>query len=248
MKMRTSCPEKDNKYYINRSFGGWNPCIEGNPDNRPFSGSVLANCVGAVVGRANEVAKRNGCTLLGNAYPGYMLTLAKQQGLEIWDKPAVGGTIVMLKADNKNGHVISVEKIKGGFITTWESGWSYRPELYCQNRQITKANNYGMSSAYRWAGCIVNPYVDPYPFSMEYVNKSHSKGEGVKAVQWALNAAGCYAKGSDNSIDGSCGPATQAAIKEYQRTHKDIYGNPLEVDGSAGPLTQGSMKDIYSIV
>lgn len=248
MDMRTSCPGKDNKYYLNRSFGGWNPCIEGNPNNRPYTGSVLANCIGAAVGRFNELTEAPGCNLLGNAYPGYMLTLAKQEGLEIWQKAAVGGMIVLLKADGMTGHVISVEKIKGGFITTWESGWNYTPGCYCQNRQITKGNNYGMSSAYEFAGCIVNPEVDPYPFSMEYVNKWHARGEGVKAVQWALNKAGCYAPGADNSIDGSCGPATIDAITAYQMDHVDIYGNPLEADGSAGPLTQGSMQQLYSIV
>lgn len=247
MLMRTECPGPENKYYINRSFAGYNPCIEGNPNNRPFNGSVLANCIGAATGRFNELLN-NGWQFLGNAYPGYMLTLAKNQGLQIWDKAAIGGMIVLLKTDGMNGHVISVEKIKGGFITTWESGWNYTPGCYCQNRQITKGNNYGMSDDYQFAGCIVNPYVDPYPFSMEYVNKWHAKGEGVKAVQWALNAAGCYAPGADNSIDGSCGPATQAAICEYQASHVDIYGNPLSVDGSAGPLTQGSIKQLYSIV
>jgi len=247
MKMQTSCPGPDDKYYINRSFGGWNPCIEGNPNNRPFNGSVLANCIGAATGRFNALGG-SGWKYLGNAYPGYMLTLAKQEGLEIWQKAAVGGMIVLLKADGMNGHVISVEKIKGGFITTWESGWNYTPGCYCQNRQITKGNNYGMSSAYEFAGCIVNPEVDPYPFSMEYVNKWHARGEGVKAVQWALNKAGCYAPGADNSIDGSCGPATIDAITAYQMDHVDIYGNPLEADGSAGPLTQGSMQQLYSIV
>lgn len=242
MLMRNSCPDKDNKYYLNRSFGGWNPCIEGNPNNRPYTGSVLANCIGAAVGRFNELTEAPGCNLLGNAYPGYMLTLAKQEGLEIWDKAAVGGMIVLLKADGMNGHVISVEKIKGGFITTWESGWNYTPGCYCQNRQITKGNNYGMSSAYQFAGCIVNPEVDPYPFSMEYVNRWHAKGEGVKAVQWVLRKEGCYASGSDDSIDGSCGPATQEAIKTYQARHG------LEQDGSAGPITQGLMKDTWSIV
>ena len=241
MKFRDSCPGPDNKYYINKSFGGWNPCIEGNPINRPFEGSVLANCIGAVCGRANELTESGKCYLLGNCYPGYMLTLAKAQGLQIWDKPAIGGTIVMLKADGKNGHVISVEKIKGGFITTWESGWNYTPGCYCTNRQITKANNYGMSSDYHFAGCIVNPEVDPYPFTMEYVNKWHSKGEGVKAVQWVLWKTDCYAPGADDSIDGSCGPATQEAIKTYQAR------NGLEQDGSAGPITQGLMKKIWSI-
>ena len=241
MLMRTTVPDPDNKYYL-RVPKGWNPCILGNPDNRLYPDSVLANCIGSCVGRFNELADRGCCDFLGNAYPGYMLTIAADQGLEIWDKPAIGGVIVMLKADGMSGHAISVEKINGGFITTLESGWNYRPGLYIINRQVTKGNNYGCSSEYQFAGCIVNPAVDPYPFTMKYVNKWHMKGEGVKAVQWALNIDGCYAPGADNSIDGSCGPATQDAICYFQEKHG------LEVDGSAGPITQDLMKILYSII
>lgn len=246
MEMRTGLPAWDNLYYITGSRG-WNPCILGNPSNRPYEDSVLANCIGAAVGRFNELADRGCCDFLGNAYPGYMLTLAKAQGLEIWDKPAIGGTIVMVKANGVDGHVISVERIRGGYIDTFESGWSYQPGTYFTNRTVTKGRNYGMGSEYKFSGCIVNPAVVPYPFTMKYVNKWHRWGEGVKAVQWALNLAKCYEEGADNSIDGSCGPATQQAIRNYQATHTDVDGNPLEVDGSAGPATQGSMKRLYSI-
>ena len=242
MKFRDTLPEYDNLYYIGGARG-FNPCILGNPNNRPYPDSVLANCIGAAVGRANELYNEGGCVILGNAYPGYMIGLARRQGLEIWDKAAVGGTIVMVKENGIDGHVISVEKIgRAGLITTFESGWNYQPGTYFINRNITKAGNYGCSSAYQFAGCILNPKVDPYPFTMEYVNKWHTRGEGVKAVQWVLNYEGCYAPGSDNSIDGSCGPATQQAICVYQERHG------LEIDASAGPITQDSMKELYSIV
>ena len=240
MEMRTTPPAADNLYYI-KAPAGWNPCILGNPNNRQYPNSVLANCTGAVTGRFNETGKHNGCPYLGDAYPGYMLTLAEMQGLEIWDSPAVGGVIVMLKADGMNGHVMSVEKMSGANIRTFESGWNYAPGTYCTNRTVTRAGNFGMSGEYRYAGCIVNPDVDPYPFTMEYVNKWHMRGQGVKAVQWVLNKENCYAPGSDNAIDGSCGPATQAAICEYQKRHG------LEVDASAGPITQGVMRRDWSI-
>ena len=240
MKMRTTVPGPDNKYYL-RVPAGWNPCILGNPDNRLYPDSVLANCVGGVVGRANELRGKNDCALLGNGMPGYILTIAGNQGLQVWNKPAVGGVIVMLKANGMDGHVISVEKIRGGLITTFESGWSYRPGKFIANRQISKGNNYGMSSAYRFAGCILNPSVDPYPFTMAYFNRWNRRGEGGKAVQWVLNKEGCYATGTDNSIDGIWGPATEAAIKTFQARHG------IEVDGYAGPITQRIMKQLYSI-
>lgn len=247
MEMRKTPPAADNLYYI-KAPAGYNPCILGNPNNRQYPESVLANCTGAVTGRFNELIGSKNCAYLGDAYPGYMLTLAKAQGLTIWDRAAIGGVIVMLKADGMNGHVLNVEAINKQTITTFESGWSYPAGLYCQNRQITRAGNYGMSAAYQFAGCIVNPFVDPFPFEMEYVNKWHSKGTGVKAVQWVLKRGGYYNPGEDNSIDGSCGPATINAIMNYQQRHTDIYGQPLEVDGSAGPLTQGRMQSDWGII
>lgn len=247
MDIRKTLPKADNKYYLQRPHG-YNPCILGNPDNRPYKYSVLANCIGACVGRYNELREKDDAELLGSVYPGYMISTAKRQGLEVWDKPAIGGVIVLVKADGINGHVISVEKITGGIIYTFESGWNYKPGVYFRNRQVTRANNFGMSSAYKFAGCIVNPDVDPYPFTMKYVNAKHKKGEGVKAVQWVLNKLHCYEKGANNKIDGSCGEATQNAIKNFQRQFKDLAGNPLIVDGSAGPKTQAVMQKLYSIV
>lgn len=240
MEMRKTVPGPDNKYYL-RIPAGWNPCILGNPNNRLYPQSVLSNCIGGSVGRFNELQQRGNCGQLGNAQPGYLLTLARNQGLEIWQSPAVGGVIVLLKADGMSGHVISVEKIRGGFITTFESGWNYAKGTFCRNRTITKAGNYGMSREYHFAGCIVNPAVDPYSFTMNYVNKWHRRGEGVKAVQWVLRKEGCYAPGANSNIDGSCGPSTQAAIRNFQKKHG------LAVDGSAGPATQAVMKKLYSI-
>lgn len=248
MKIRTENPAPDNLYYINTGAGGWNPCILGNPNNRLYPGSVLANCVGAGVGRFNEVAKHRGCSLLGNRYPGSMLALARAQGLEIWNAPAVGGLICMVKADGINGHVISVEEMNGSRCYTFESGWSYRQGRYISNRWIWPGNNYGMSGAYAFKGCIVNPEIDPYqhPKRGEYIQRG-KRGTNVKFVQWVLNKEGCYAPGSDNSIDGICGIATANAIREYQSRHKDLNGNPLVVDGIAGLLTLPVMINDWSI-
>ena len=248
MDIRKNNPAKDNPYYINTDHGGWNPCILGNPKNRLYPGSVLANCIGAGVGRINETAKRNGCDLLGNRYPGTMIALARAQGLEIWDHAAVGGLIVLVKDDGISGHVESVEELNGNKIYTFESGWNYNPGKYVSNRWVWPGNNYGMNGSYKFAGCIVNPYIDPYqhPKAGQYVYHG-KRGIFVKFVQWVLNKEGCYPPGSDNSIDGSCGPATVEAIKNYQRKHNDMNGKPLEADGSAGPLTLPVMINDWSI-
>lgn len=248
MDIRKTNPAEDNLYYIQDECGGWNPCILGNPKNRLYPGSVLANCMGAGVGRFNEVARRVSCDLLGNRYPGTMLALARAQGLEIWDHAAVGGLIVLVKADGISGHVESVEELDDRKIYTFESGWNCSRGKFIYNRWVWPGNNYGQNGSYKFAGCVVNPYIDPYqhPKAGQYINRGKD-GVLVKFVQWILNKEGCYIPGSDNSIDGHCGPATVEAIKNYQKKHLDLNGRPLEVDGSAGPLTLPVMINDWSI-
>jgi peptidoglycan hydrolase-like protein with peptidoglycan-binding domain len=38
-------------------------------------------------------------------------------------------------------------------------------------------------------------------------------------------------------VDGKFGNNTKNAVMEFQRTHKDEFGNPLAVDGIVGKLT-----------
>lgn len=56
--------------------------------------------------------------------------------------------------------------------------------------------------------------------------KRGSSGEAVRKLQQLLNAAGASLE-----EDGSFGPATDAAVKAYQKAHG------LEVDGEVGPMT-----------
>lgn len=63
--------------------------------------------------------------------------------------------------------------------------------------------------------------------------KYGSKGDEVKQLQQALINAG-YNLGSSGA-DGSYGPATQAAVTQYQKDRG------LSVDGLAGPETQGAL-------
>lgn len=54
-----------------------------------------------------------------------------------------------------------------------------------------------------------------------------SHGEDVKALQSFLGI----------KADGDFGPATEAALVEYQATHTDTTGKPLTPDGICGPKT-----------
>ena len=60
--------------------------------------------------------------------------------------------------------------------------------------------------------------------------KKGSKGEAVKKLQQILNS-----KGYKLSVDGNFGPATEAAVKAYQKA------NHLEVDGEVGEKTWASL-------
>lgn len=242
MEIRRTVPDPDNKYYL-KSPAGWNPCILGNPNNRLYPQSVLANCVGAAVGRFNELIGKNNCNYLGNRNPGGFLTIAKQQGLKTGTAIKPGCVVVMVKTDGSNGHVICIEKVSGGQYYTFESGWSYSKGKYINNRWVSKSANFGMSSLYKFAGVIYNPNVDPYEippadFSTYYT----TKGSFVKFVQWALVKEGCYAKNTDDEIDGIAGPKTREAISLFQRKHG------CKVDGWAGPETVGVIKKLYAIL
>lgn len=57
-----------------------------------------------------------------------------------------------------------------------------------------------------------------------------AKGEAVRALQALLNA-----HGAKLTIDGSFGPATRAAVRQYQKS------KGLTIDGSCGPQTWGSL-------
>ncbi|TMW69887.1 L,D-transpeptidase family protein [Alteribacter natronophilus] len=89
--------------------------------------------------------------------------------------------------------------------------------------QIAKANGYTVSDGKNTA----------VPVSGGTTLRLGSKGEAVKDLQRQLEAAGYSTKG----IDGSFGPATQAAVRKFQSDKK------LKVDGIAGPQTRNALAD-----
>lgn len=72
---------------------------------------------------------------------------------------------------------------------------------------------------------------------MNYPNRIIKVGETdselVKQVQARLNAEGC----GPLQGTGSFGAKTREAVKQFQATHRDQFGNPLEVDGKIGSIT-----------
>ena len=242
MEVRTTLPSATNKYYL-KSPTGYNPCILGEPGNRPYPQSNLANCVGAAVGRFNELIAEGNCNYLGNRMPGAMVQLARSQGLVTGNKPKPGACAVFVKADGKNGHCMSIEKVEGDKIFTFESGYYYKAGKYFTNRTVYASNNYGMSRLYGAPTFIYNPNIDPYPIPPKAFSTYYTReGDYVKFVQWVLVKEKCYLLNKESEIDGIAGSKTQKAIKKYQEKHG------LKVDGWAGPDTCGVMKKDHAIV
>ena len=162
MKMRTTKPESGNKFYNTISNGGYSRCIVGKPTDKDCN--VLANCVGYACGRFNEI--------IGDMKYPYLtcnaenfIERAKQYGLQVSDKPVVGGIMVWqkgttLSGNDGAGHVAIVEKIiDNNTIYTSESG--YECSAFWNSTRKNSNGRWGMGSTYSFRGCIINPYVKP---------------------------------------------------------------------------------------
>lgn len=148
-------------YYIMAAYGGWSPCIEGNNAYglRPFSGSVLPNCVGYTVGRFNEMLNEGACTWLGNVDARDQLALATSQGLASGDDPVVGGVICWWSA--QNGHCAVIEQvIDPDTVITSESGWNYTtPPIVTTNTRYRSGGDWQLPwTGYVYQGIIYPPY------------------------------------------------------------------------------------------
>jgi hypothetical protein len=130
-------PDIYSNYYIQTSHGGWSPCIQGNDDHglRPFSGSVLPNCVGMICGEFNERLNLGACTYFGSTDARNLYALGASQGLATGTDPVVGAVIVW--DDGNHGHAAIVDEIVSSTeIVTHESGWNYdtAPCWHVRNR------------------------------------------------------------------------------------------------------------------
>lgn len=116
------------KHFITKSYGGCSPCIQGNnaAGLRPFTGSVLPNCVGAATAVFNIKAGEPECKYLGNRNAIDFTKWPALQGLDWGMKPKEGACMVW---GHGEGHVAVVDKvISDTEVETVESGWSYRAE------------------------------------------------------------------------------------------------------------------------
>lgn len=245
---RLTKPEKGNKYYITKASGGWSSAIKGKPTDADCD--VLANCVGYAYGRFNEIVGAGSCKYLNPVNAERFIDFAGN--CKTGNTPKLGAIMVWCKGNKKTsadgaGHVAVVEKIISATeVVTSESGYNAARPFWTQTRK--KGNgNWGQSSSYKFEGFIYNPAVDAADTpsteatenktEVEKVNvsiavvKKGVKGEMVKTVQTLLN----YRNNAKLDVDGSCGPATDKAIRAFQKAHG------LDVDGSCGAKTWAAL-------
>ena len=191
MKIRTSKPENGNKFYNTVSKGGYSHCIVGYPTDKGCN--VLSNCVGYACGRFNEIIGTMKYPYL-NCNAENFIERARQYGLEISDKPTLGGIMVWqkgatLSGNDGAGHVAIVEKIiDDNTIYTSESG--YGSSAFWNSTRSNTNGRWGIGSDYKFRGCIINPSIkdnipsEPKPDILLMVKKTirgdYGNGEARK--------------------------------------------------------------------
>ena len=230
-KARLTRPESGNKYYNTPDAGGYAVgAIKGNP---LLPGcNVLANCVGYAAARFNEIIGAGMWKYL--TYPPdaeNFIDYAKQQGLQTGTEPQLGAVIVWAKgktwtASDGSGHVAVVEQINSdGSIITSESGYGCANPFWTTHRE-KGGGNWGAGSEYRFIGFVYQPDSTPR------LIKKGDKGAEVELMQARLHALGYLRK---NEIDGDFGTITLGAVCAFQLEHG------LTVDGICGPATQAAL-------
>lgn len=250
MEIRITKPEKGNKFYTRKASGGYSTCIKGKPTD---ACDVLSNCVGYACGRFNEI--------IGEMkYPGLncdaedFIERAKSKGLEISDVPTLGGIMVWQKGDTLRssdgaGHVAVVERIDStNQIYTSES--NYGGEAFFNSTRTNKNSRWGLSSNYKFRGCIVNPAIgkvtapeekeEDFFGGLKYFKDGDIHENIGKIAKFMRKTFPAYT--SEKALGNLYGPYIKASIKEFQRRAK-VEGNyNSTIDGYTGPITLESLK------
>ena len=240
MKMRTRKPSK-NKYYIRQASGGYNGAVQGKPTDK--NANVLSNCVGYANGRFNEIIGEDKCKyqLVCNAEN--FIERAKALGLKVSTKPVVGGIMVWQKGKSLSGndgagHVAIVEKIiDDNTIYTSESAYGGKA-FYNATRKNTN-KNWGMSSPYKFRGCIINPAIKS--------SSSSEKKTETKVVQKSKSVK----VGSQIRIKNGAnqyGTTKDFAKFVYDRTYKVVEMRGNRVVFADGKTVMGAVSKNDCIV
>ena len=250
MEIRNKKPEKGNKFYTRKASGGYSTCIKGKPTD---TCDVLSNCVGYACGRFNEIIGKMKYPSL-NCNAENFIERAKSLGLEISDVPTLGGIMIWQKGNTLGssdgaGHVAIVERIdSSNQIFTSES--NYGGEAFFNSTRTNKNGRWGLSSNYKFRGCIVNPAIGkviaPEKAEKDFFGglkyfKDGDKHENIgKIAEFMRKTFPAYT--SKKALGDYYGQYIKASIKEFQRRAKAEGNYNSTVDGYTGPITLASLK------
>lgn len=194
--------------------------------------ATFVSAVAIAVGYTDIIPTECGC--------GQMLELFKRLGCWVESdshKPSPGDIIFYDWDDTGKGdntgwpdHVGIVEKASDGTITVIEGNYSnsVKRRYIAVNAKLIRG--YGV------------PKYDKETEEVKTVSvklpqiSNGDKGDSVKALQILLIGRG-YSCGSSGA-DGDFGPATDSAVRSYQKT------NGLEIDGCVGPATWSKLLGV----
>ena len=251
MEIRNKKPEKGNKFYTRKVSGGYSTCIKGKPTD---TCDVLSNCVGYACGRFNEIIGEMKYPSLNCNAENFIERAKNTYGLEISDVPTLGGIMVWQKGSTLGssdgaGHVAIVERIdSSNQIFTSES--NYGGEAFFNSTRTNKNGRWGLSSNYKFRGCIVNPAIGkvtaPEKAEKDFFGglkyfKDGDKHENIgKIAEFMRKTFPAYT--SKKALGDYYGQYIKASIKEFQRRAKAEGNYNSTVDGYTGPITLASLK------
>lgn len=249
MEIRNKKPEAGNKFFTRKASGGYSTCIKGKPTDEC---DVLSNCVGYACGRFNEIIGEMKYPSL-NCNAENFIERAKFLSLEISDVPTLGGIMVWQKGNTLGssdgaGHVAVVERIdSSNQIFTSES--NYGGEAFFNSTRTNKNGRWGLSSNYKFRGCIVNPAIgkvtapeekEDFFGGLGYFKDGDEHPNINRIAEFMLKTFPKYT--SEKALGPVYGPYIKSTIKEFQRRAK-LEGNyDSTVDGYFGPITLESLK------
>ena len=222
--MRTSLPEKGNKFYNTKNSGGYSYCIVGKPTCNGLN--VLANCVGYACGRFNEIIGKMDYPYL-NCNAEDFIVRGKSLGLKVSDKPTLGGIMVWEGKGSLAGHVAVVEKIiDENTIYTSESG--YESAYFWNSTRKNDNKNWGAGSNYKYLGCLVNPSVKELKSLDEIAREViEGKWDNYPKRKELLENAGYNYREVQNRVNEMLSPKTDI-LDLVRKTIRGDFGNGEE--------------------
>jgi hypothetical protein len=195
---------------------GEEPWYDDTPDSRPWD----TDCSGLVFGvyRRSGVKWSNGAT-----FPRLTANDYWRATMPISYPTRVGDMGFMLGSSGRAYHVVLYI---GGGETVEARGKAWGVVRY----ELDDPKNGAVKRKARWGRF---PWVDTADIVVRptlRLTKPYTRGADVRALQAALNRNGEWL-----DVDGIFGPATEAAVKRFQKSRS------LEVDGIVGPLTWAAL-------